>query len=71
MPFVGKPRPPASTPAERAVDESRFVASLYVNRKKVWEGRASSEEEAARLAREEKSKHKGVKTTTTITESPR
>lgn len=51
MPLVGKPK---DTATEKAVADSRFVGSLYVARRKVWEGRAGSYEEASRLANEEK-----------------
>lgn len=65
--LVGKPRDNAT---EHAVTESRYVASLYVARRKVWEGRAGSYEEASRLANEEKQrKYHGTKSHVVISES--
>ena len=52
-----------------AVDKNQFIAQLYINRRKVWEGRANSEEEAARMAKHEKSKYPGTKSTTVIKQS--
>lgn len=67
MPLVGKPRP---TGTETAVQNSRYVASLYVARRKVWEGRAGSYEEATRMANDEKKqKYHGTKSTIVVRES--
>lgn len=63
--LVGKGRQSAG---DRAVENTRFIAQLYVNRRKVWEGRANSEEEAAQMARSEKKKYAGAKSTTVIKE---
>lgn len=69
MPLVGKP---ADSATERAVQNSHYVASLYVARRKVWEGRAGSYEEASRLAQQEKqSKYHGTKSHVVISESAR
>lgn len=65
--LVGKPQ---DTATEKAVQNSRYVASLYVARRKVWEGRAGSYEEASRLANEEKQqKYHGTKSHVVISES--
>jgi hypothetical protein len=65
--LVGKP--PQSS-AEQAVTNSRYVASLYVARRKVWEGRAGSYEEANQLAKAEKEhKYHGTRSTIVIRES--
>lgn len=68
--LVGRPKPPNNA-TEKAVQESRYTASLFVARKKVWEGRAGSYDEASRLANQEKqTKYRGVKSHVVITESP-
>lgn len=55
---------------EKAVTNSRYVASLYVARRKVWEGRAKSYEEATALANQEKQrKYHGTKSTIVVRES--
>jgi hypothetical protein len=65
--LVGKPRDSAT---EQAVTNSRYVASLYVARKKVWEGRAASYEEASQMAKAEKEhKYHGTKSTIVVRES--
>jgi hypothetical protein len=65
--LVGKPQ---DTAQEKAVTNSRYVASLYVARRKVWEGRAGSYEEAQQLAKQEKEhKYHGTKSTIVIRES--
>lgn len=56
---------------ERAAEETRFVAQLYIARKKVWEGRAASHAEASRMAEQQKSKYPNVRSTVVITEAPR
>lgn len=72
MPLVGKPRPNPNSPnaSERAVGQSRYVASLYVARRKVWEGRASSHQEASNLAEQQKHKYPNTKSAIVIRESP-
>jgi hypothetical protein len=63
------PRFVGQTSQERAVTQSRYVAQLYISRKKVWEGRAGSYEEASNLANHEKSKYPGAKSSVVIKES--
>lgn len=54
---------------QRAVEQSGYIAQLYVARRKVWEGRAATHEEAANMAKREKqAKYAGVKSTTVIKE---
>lgn len=54
---------------QRAVEQSGHIAQLYVGRRKVWEGRAATHEEAANMAKREKeSKYRGLKSTTVIKE---
>ena len=65
--LVGKPQDSAT---EKAVTNSHYVASLYVARRKVWEGRAGSYEEATKLANAEKQqKYHGTKSTIVVRES--
>lgn len=64
--LVGKP----ANAQEKAVQDSRYVASLYVARRKVWEGRAASHEQASHLAEQEKHKYPNTKSTIVIRESP-
>ena len=66
MPLVGNPNR-----AEAAVQQTRFVAQLYIARRKVWEGRANSYEEASNMAKREKQKYPDTKSTIVIRESNR
>lgn len=45
--------------AQQALNQNQYVASIYVGRRKVWEGRASSEREAFSKAQAEKTKYAG------------
>jgi hypothetical protein len=53
---------------DAALERTQFIAQLYVNRRKVWEGRATTHEEAAQMAKREKAKYPGTKSTTVIKE---
>lgn len=55
--LVGRPKPTQDSAEERAVENSRYVAQLYVKRRKVWEGRAANEDEAYARAKQEKAKY--------------
>jgi hypothetical protein len=63
------PRLVGTTPGEKAAEQTRFVAQLYVARKKVWEGRANSHEEASNMAKQEKAKYPGARSTVVIKEA--
>lgn len=66
MPLVGHP----TDPQEKAVQNSHYVASLYVARRKVWEGRAGTYEEASHMAQQQKqTKYHGTKSSIVIRES--
>lgn len=64
--LIGRPK----NAQEKAVAESRYVASLYIDRKKVWEGRAASYQEASNLADQQKRKYPNTKSSIVIRESP-
>lgn len=49
-----------NTQAQQALNANQHVASIYVGRRKVWEGRASTEQEAYSKARAEKAKYAGA-----------
>jgi hypothetical protein len=62
MPFVGKPAGGAETSSsasDRQVEETKYVAQVYVNRRKMWEYRANTESEAFSKASVEQKKYKG------------
>ena len=63
------PRLVGKTAGERQAENTRFVAKLFVSRRKVWEGRASTHEEASRKAQAEKAKYPGAKSTVVIDEA--
>lgn len=65
MPLVGQ------SGSERAVERSNFVAQLYIGRRKVWEGRAATYEQASSLANQEKHKYPNSKSSIVIRESKR
>lgn len=45
--------------AQQALNQNTYVASIYVGRRKVWEGRAATEEQAYSKAKAEKAKYAG------------
>ena len=67
--LVGRPGAPTNA-TEKAVEDSRYVASLYVARRKVWEGRGKSHEEVSHLAEEQKKKYPNTKSSIVIRETP-
>lgn len=46
--------------AQSALNSNMHVASIYVGRRKVWEGRASTEQEAFRKAEAQKTQYAGA-----------
>lgn len=46
--------------AQRALNANSHVASIYVGRRKVWETRASTEQEAFRRAEQQKTQYAGA-----------
>lgn len=46
--------------AQQALNQNQYAASIYVGRRKVWEGRGSTEQEAYSKARAEKTKYAGA-----------
>jgi hypothetical protein len=62
MPFVGKPTggtEPNASASDRQVEDTKYVAQVYVNRRKMWEYRANTESEAFTKASTEQKKYKG------------
>jgi hypothetical protein len=62
MPIVGKPRTsaPAASGEGGQSDverETKYVAQVYVNRRKVWEGQGSSEDQVYQQAKTQKQKY--------------
>lgn len=45
--------------AQQALNQNAYAAAIYVGRRKVWEGRAATEQEAFRKAQAEKTKYAG------------
>lgn len=50
----------ANAQAQQALNANGYVASIYVGRRKVWEGRAATEEQAYSKAKAEKTKYAGA-----------
>lgn len=46
--------------AQQALNQNNYVGSIYVGRRKVWEGRASTEQEAFRKAEAQKAQYAGA-----------
>lgn len=46
--------------AQQALNQNSYVASIYVGRRKVWEGRAATEQEAFRKAEAQKTQYAGA-----------
>jgi hypothetical protein len=67
MPLVGKPQPSAG---DRAAEETKYVAQVYVNRRKMWEYRANTESEAYSKASAEKKKYKGTNSIIVVRQAP-
>ena len=69
--FIGKPKEPPNPSEQRAEQVSQHVAEVYVNRRKVGEHRASTEEEALAQARQDKAKFPGARVNIVLREAPR
>ncbi len=77
--FIGKPKKPktpgpyepATHAEEKAERESRFVAEVYVNRRKVGEHRAPTEEQAHAAAETDKRKYPNSRVSIILREAPR
>jgi uncharacterized protein involved in tolerance to divalent cations len=52
--------PQQNTQAQQALNRNMWTSSIYVGRRKVWEGRAGSEQEAFALAKTEQTKYEGA-----------
>jgi hypothetical protein len=69
--FIGKPKGPPNSAEKRAETESQHVAEVYVNRRKVGEHRAATEEEALSAARQDKQKYAGARVSIVMRDAPR
>jgi hypothetical protein len=68
--FIGKPKP-KSPIEQKAEQESQYVAEVYVNRRKVAEHRAATEEQAMSAAKQDRSKYPGARASIVMREAPR
>jgi hypothetical protein len=69
--FIGHPKEPPNPAEQRAEQVSQHVAEVYVNRRKVGEHRAATEEEALAQARQDKQKYPGARVNIVLREAPR
>lgn len=52
--------PQQNVNAQHALNQNHFVGSIYVGRRKVWEGRGGTREEAFSKAKAEETKYAGA-----------
>ena len=77
MPFVGRPKKtpqymaPSNAVEKQAEEKSHYVAEVYVNRRKVGEHRAATEQEAFAAAKQDKQKFPGARVSIIMREAPR
>lgn len=69
--FIGKPKEPPNLSEQRAEQVSQHVAEVYVNRRKVGEHRAATEDQALSQARQDKAKFPGARVNIVLREAPR
>jgi hypothetical protein len=69
--FIGKPKGPPNPQEQQAEKASQFISEVYVNRRKVAEHRAATEEEAYSAAKADKAKYKGARVSINTREAPR
>lgn len=50
----------ANAQAQQALNNNQYVGEIFVGRRKVWEGRASTEQEAFRKAEAQKAQYNGA-----------
>lgn len=50
----------ANAKTQQALNANMYVASIYVGRRKVWEGRAATQEQALSKAKAEQTKYGGA-----------